>query len=618
MGFHFHHMMLDEEELERKTPDRVLVARLVRLLVTYRRFFITAMATIVAGGILGLVPPYLVKSAVDDYIGKGDLVGLHWVAAIYLGVLLSTWAISYIRTYSVSLLGATLVMDLRVKLFNRLQELHLGFFERREAGRIMSRVTNDVDNLNQLLSMGFLNVVNDFLILMGVMIVLFLMDWRLALLSFVVVPLLFLTGLIFGKRARVAFRRTRRTISTVTSSIAESIAGIKVTQSFTRENENVRRFDQMNMENLQANMQAARISSLMMPLVDIIGALGTAIVYWFGGSWVIQGGLTVGALYAFVMYLGRFFMPIQDLTMFYYNLQSALAASERIFDLMDTRPEIKDAEDAVQLDRIEGHVRFDHVTFGYDPSRPVLKDVSLEAKPGERIALVGPTGAGKTTVVNLLTRFYEPQSGVITIDGHDIKKIRLRSLRSRMGIVPQDSYLFSGTIKENIKYGRRDATDDEMVEAAKIVGAHDFIVGLEKGYDTEVGERGARLSIGQRQLICFTRALLADPRILVLDEATSSVDAYTEQIIQKALKRLLEGRTSFIIAHRLSTVRSADKILVIEDGRIVERGRHEELLAAGGVYKKLYEMQFKPLEEAELQAFAVNAQAVPVNSSSPK
>jgi len=364
-------------------------------------------------------------------------------------------------------------------------------------------------------------------------------------------------------------------------------------------------------------MQAAKLESLVMPLVDIIGALGTTIIYWFGGSWVIQASLSIGALYAFIMYLGRFFMPITDLTMFYYNLQSALAASERIFDLMDTKPEIEDAPDAAELTQIEGHVSFDHVTFGYDPSLPVLKNINLEAKPGERIALVGPTGAGKTTVVNLLTRFYEAQDGVITIDGHDIKKTNLRSLRSKMGIVPQDSYLFSGTIKENIKYGRRDATDEEMVEAAKIVGAHDFIIALEKGYDTEVGERGGRLSIGQRQLICFTRALLADPRILILDEATSSVDAYTEQVIQKALRRLLQGRTSFIIAHRLSTVRSADIIFVIEEGMIVEKGKHEELLAKGGVYKKLYEMQFKPLEEAELVVLGEQAEAVPVQVVNP-
>jgi len=618
MGWHYHGMILDEEELRRKTPDRVLIARLVRLLATYQFLLTAAAVTIVSGAALSLIPPYLMKIAIDDYISRGNIVGLQGVAAEYLAVLLAIWAVSFIRTYVVSLLGAKLVMDLRMRLFGHLQGLHLGFFERREMGRIMSRVTNDVDNLNQLLSIGFLNVISDFLILLGIVWVLLLMDWRLALLSFTVVPLLLLISFAFGKRARTAFRKTRRTISTVTSNIQESIAGVKVTQSFTREEQNMRRFDQANVENLQANMEAARVFSLLMPLVDIVGALGTTIVLWFGGSWVIQGGLTVGAAYAFVMYLGRFFWPIQDLTMFYNNLQSAMAASERIFDLTDTKPEIQDAQDALELGRIQGHVSFDEVTFGYDPQHPVLKGISFEAKPGQRTALVGPTGAGKTTVVNLLTRFYEPQGGVITVDGHDIRKVTLRSLRSQMGIVPQDSYLFSGTIRENIRYGRHDATDEMVVAAAKVVGAHDFITGLPKGYDTEVGERGTRLSIGQRQLICFTRALLADPRILVLDEATSSVDAYTEQVIQEALKRLLEGRTSFIIAHRLSTVRNADVILVIEDGRIVETGKHEELIAIGGVYKKLYEMQFKPLEEVELQAFATNAQPLPVNGASPR
>lgn len=395
---------------------------------------------------------------------------------------------------------------------------------------------------------------------------------------------------------REAYRVTRKKISGVTANLAESISGVRVVQSFSREMANAQQFDRVNVENLQANIQAAKVSALFFPLVDVLGSLGTCLVLWFGGTGVMGGSLSLGVLVAFMAYVTRFFMPIREISMLYNNVQSALAATERIAEIVDAKPEVKEADDALQMPRIKGEIKFDHISFGYEPGIFVLNDISLEIHENQRVALVGPTGAGKTSLANLVAQFYVQQEGTITIDGYDLREVSLKSLRSQMGVVLQDPFLFTGSIRENITYGRPDASEQEIVDSAKAVGAHDFIINFAQGYDTNVGERGIRLSMGQRQLISVARALLADPRILILDEATSSVDPYTELLLQNAMKKLLENRTTLIIAHRLSTVRSADKIVVIDGGRIVDTGTHKELMSRKGLYRRLYEMQLKPVK----------------------
>ncbi len=472
----------------------------------------------------------------------------------------------------------------------------MGFYDKRHVGRIMSRVTNDVETLNEFLTSGVEVAIGDIFILVGIVTVMLFMNAWLALMSFMVIPILLIVTMLLGKRVREAYRLTRKKISGVTANLAESISGMRVVQSFSREMANAQQFDRVNVENFQANIQAARTSALFFPVVDVIGSLGTCLVLWFGGTSVMNGSLTLGVLVAFMAYVTRFFIPIREISMLYNNVQSALAATERITEILDARSEVEEAKDAVELQRIKGEIKFNNVSFGYEPDTFVLKDITLEIRENERIALVGPTGAGKTSLASLAARFYDPQKGSITVDGYDLRKFSLKSLRSQMGIVLQDPFLFTGSIRENIAYGRPDASEQEIVEAAKTVGAHDFVMNFEQGYDTNVGERGVRLSMGQRQLISFARALLADPRILILDEATSSVDAYTELLIQNAMKKLLEHRTTIIIAHRLSTVRSADKIVVIDDGKIVDTGTHEELMRHKGLYRKLYEMQLKPIE----------------------
>jgi len=485
---------------------------------------------------------------------------------------------------------------LRLDMFRNLQKLSMSFYDKRHVGRIMSRVTNDVETLNEFLTSGVEAAIGDVFILVGIVTVMFFLNIRLALVSLAVIPVLLIGTILLGGRVREAYRVTRKKISGVTANLAESISGMRVVQSFSREMANAQQFDRVNVENLEANIQAAKVSALFFPLVDVLGSLGTCLVLWFGGSDVMGGSLSVGVLVAFMAYVTRFFMPIREISMLYNNVQSALAATERITEIVDAKPEVKEADDAVPMPKIKGHIKFNDVSFGYEPSNYVLKDINLEIRENERVALVGPTGAGKTSLANLVARFYDAQEGTITVDGYDIRNVSLKSLRSQMGVVLQDSFLFTGSIRENIAYGRPDASEEEIVDAAKAVGAHDFIMNFAQGYDTDVGERGIRLSMGQRQLISFARALLADPRILILDEATSSVDAYTELLIQNAMRRLLEKRTTLIIAHRLSTVRSAGRIVVVDGGRIVDTGTHEELMKRKGLYRKLYEMQLKPVE----------------------
>ncbi|MDH5688055.1 MAG: ABC transporter ATP-binding protein/permease, partial [Candidatus Bathyarchaeota archaeon] len=460
---------------------------------------------------------------------------------------------------------------------------------------IMSRITNDVDNLTELITSGVVSAFADILTLAGIVSIMLLLNLELSLMAFLMVPFMGLFVWVFGKRVREAYRRTRRTISGVTSQIEESVSGMREIQAYSKETQSMRAFDRTNVENLEANVSAARIQSLFFPAIGAFGASGLAVILWYGGSTYIANPLAMswGVLYAFMQYLTRFFFPIQDLSMFYNNIQSAMSGAERIVDVLDTEVEVKEPERAIELPLIEGELKLENVTFGYDPETPVLQNINLHIKAKENIAVVGPTGAGKTTLINLVYRFYDPQEGRITADGHALSDASLKSLRSQMAIVLQDPFLFSGTVKENIRYGKPDVSDEEVMEAAKAVGAHDFIVAMPEGYETDVRERGGRLSMGQRQLVSFARALLVNPRILIMDEATSSVDAYTELLIQRALKKILKGRTSIVIAHRLSTVRNADRIIVLDQGRIVEEGNHQQLMKQGGLYRRLYDMQFR-------------------------
>jgi ABC-type multidrug transport system fused ATPase/permease subunit len=589
-------MLVDEEETKRNLPDRVLIKRLLRYMMRYKLNFAVIFILLIVSAILGLSGPYILAIAIDQYIEKGNFSGLYWISALYVGVYAAIWLVGYAQTYLRFWIGQKLVFDLRRDMFSNLQKLSMSFYDKRHVGAIMSRVTNDVETLNEFLTSGIEATVGDMFILVGIVAMMLFMNTWLALISFTVIPLLLIATVFLGEKAREAYRLTRKKISGVTANLAENISGIRVVQSFSREIANAQQFDRVNVENLQANIQAARVSALFFPLVDVLGSLGTCLVLWFGGTSVINGSVTIGVMVAFMSYVTRFFMPIREISMMYNNMQSGLAATERITEILDTETEVKEAEKAIELPRIKGEIKFNNVSFGYGKDNFVLRDINLDINENERIALVGPTGAGKTSMASLVARFYDPQNGSITIDGYDLRQVTIKSLRSQMGIVLQDPFLFTGSIRENIAYGRPDATEEEIIDAAKAVGAHDFIMSFAQGYETNVGERGSRLSIGQRQLISFARALLANPRILILDEATSSVDAYTELLIQKAMEKLLEQRTTLIIAHRLSTVRSADKILVIDSGRIIDAGTHEELMSREGLYRKLYEMQLKPIE----------------------
>lgn len=588
MGFHIH-----MEDGELRPYDHKLFRRLLSYVMPYRARVMLSLFCMAGASLTTLAGPYLIKVAIDNHIAQRDTQGLVRVAVAYVIIQALHWFFAYWQTFLMTWVGQRAIFQIRQELFSHLQRLSFRFFDSRPAGVVMSRVTNDVNAMEELISEGFIHVVNDLITLAGIVGVMLYMNWRLALVAMAATPGVVWAATSFRKKVRAAYDQVRQRIAVVYANLQESISGVRVTQSFVREAENMLRFDKVNRDNYDANIKAVRLFSVFAPFVEVVGTLGAALVVWYGGAQVIAGHITVGVLVAFISYLSRFFQPIQDLSHIYNMLQSTMAACEKVFGIMDEVPEIRDASGATPLTRRNGRVEFVNVTFGYDPKTPVLRNISFVANPGQRIALVGPTGAGKTSIINLLCRFYDPQAGSILLDSMDIRDITVESLRGQMGVVLQDTFLFSGSIRDNIRYGRPEATDEEIVEAAKFVGAHDFIAKMEDGYDTAVQERGTRLSVGQRQLIAFARALIRDPRILILDEATSSVDAYTELIIQTALDRLVSGRTCIIIAHRLSTIRSADLILVLNDGQIVERGTHSSLLAQKGLYAHLYEMQFK-------------------------
>jgi len=597
------------DDLLGKAYDSRIARRLVAQVSPYKRPASIAVVLILLVTGFELAIPYLfglsvdiVRDAIDGTTGRSFL-GLHGNDALnmlgiaFLAVLLLRFVARYFEMYLMGRVGQRIVYDLRSSMFAHIQRLDVRYIDRRGVGSIMSRLQNDVSVIDQLFADGLVDILSQMALLVGIIVLMWVTNWKLALVAFALLPIMIIMMRFWRQRAILTYRQTRITIARVNGFLAENIAGMRVIQSFTREPRNLGAFTDLNDENLDANLDAARLSAFLFPFVTFVEYVTIALVLYVGGRMVDGVAFTVGELVTFVAYVARFYEPINQLSQAYNTLQAATAAGERIYSILDAEPEIKDAPNAIELPRIKGHVEFDHVRFGYDEVE-VLHDIQLEVQPGESIAFVGETGAGKSSMINLLTRFYDVRQGAIRIDGYDVRDVTQESLRSQLGVVPQDTFLFAGTIRDNIKFARPDATDEEMIAAATAVGAHDFITALAGGYDAEVHERGATLSVGQRQLLSFARALIADPRIIVLDEATSSVDTETEQVIQSALRTLLAGRTSFIIAHRLSTIRESSRVVVLDHGRIVEAGSHDELLERRGTYHKLYTMQFRTAEAA--------------------
>jgi ABC-type multidrug transport system fused ATPase/permease subunit len=567
---------------------------LISQLRPYRGRVALMFLGLLLGTAAGLAPPYLAGKAIDDGILAGDVAALDWIVAAFVAVAIVYAAASFLQTYIVGWVGTRVLQDLRQRVFTHIQSMSIGFFTRRSPGVLISRMTNDIEALNQLVTSGVVTMFSSTLTLLGVVVILLLLDLKLALVTFLTFPLLAVASLIFRVVSAGAYRATRERIAAITAYLQESLSGVRVVRSFGQEPRHVGELTALNEANRQANLKTVYLNASYFPAVEMLSAIGTAVILLYGGSQAIDGAIQIGVIVAFVGYLNTFFEPIQQLSQLYTTYQQGMAALDKIFDLLETDPDMVDAPGAIDPGILRGEIELEGVWFSYGEEGEsgedtwALRDVDLHVPPGQTLALVGATGAGKSTFAKLVARFYDPQKGTVRVDGHDLCGVQQRALRRQLGIVPQEGFLFSGSVRENVAFGRPEASEEEIEAAIAAVGATDFVAALPAGLETQVGERGIQLSAGQRQLIAFARALLAEPRILILDEATSNVDVRTEKTIERGLERLLHGRTAIVIAHRLSTIRRAGKIVVLEGGQIAEQGTHDELIAGGGPYSKLY------------------------------
>ena len=594
MGSPFGAFSRYEETRKRTVSDQVLIKRLYRFIKPYKRNLAIGVVTIILSSVTGLLSPYLHKIAIDQIISPLNFSGFMWWIPIFVVVTLVNYLLQYIQVFQMRIVGEHVVSEMRDEMMSRLQKISLRYFSEGEIGRIMSRPTNDANTVRIFLRMGLTEIITDISSILGSFVVIFALNVKLASLAIAILPIAVVLSWVLGRLSRKAYRKVLSTLGGLTSEINESLSGIKVIKSFVQENKAIEEFKDAQKKNVDSYIRATLISSTYQPFIMSMRVIGTALILWFGALMVINGEITIGTLVAFTEYQFSYFLPLMTLVAQYDQYQSAMAAIERMFDLIDTNVEVEDppADKAVDVGKIED-VRFENVTFGYDPKIPVVKDVSFTLEKSKKLAIVGQTGAGKSTIINLLARFYDPLDGKVIINGHDVKDMKISSLRQQMNIVLQDSFLFPISIMDNIRFGKPDASDEEVIEAAKTVGAHEFIMRLPGGYSYVLQEGSSNISIGQRQLISFARTLLMNPRLLVLDEATSSIDPYTELVVQNALKKLLEDRLAIIIAHRLSTIRLCDEIIVIDQGNIVEKGTHAELMKKGGIYSAFYRMQFR-------------------------
>ena len=598
---------IQADELQEKPYDSRLMNRLLKYLRPYKGKVALAIALLTIESLLELAPPFITKLAIDRYIAPGGDVpldvrhaGLVKVVALLTGALLLGFVAAYLHGLIMSLVGQRVMFDMRMQIFRRLQRLDIPYFDRNPVGRLMTRLTNDVETLNEMFTSGVVAILLDVITLTGIIGVLLWLNWKLALITFVVLPFLYVASHIFRARARDSYRNVRVRLAALNTFLQENVTGMSVVQIFNRERPQFRRFSRLNSDLYAAHIQSIMAYAVFYPMVEFLSAVAIALIVAFGGMDVLTGAMTFGSLVAFIQYAQRFYRPISDLSEKYNILQSAMASSERIFGVLDREPRIVDPATSAPIPNRPTEVRFENVTFAYNQGEPVLHDVSFTVAAGEKVAIVGYTGAGKTTIISLLSRFYEVEEGRILVDGVDIKDYRLADLRHHIATVLQDVFLFSGSVAHNIHLGNREIDDAKIRDVARYINAERFIERLPKKYDENVGERGSSLSVGERQLLSFARALVYDPKILVLDEATSSVDTETEFLVQDALRKFMAGRTSIVIAHRLSTIRYVDRILVLHKGRVIEKGTHAELLARGGHYARLYELQFKDQEKTEL------------------